>query len=316
MEANFMGGSPGRGRKKLIAFAQQIAYELGRARRALLVPRRLGPWRVATFIPVLATAGVLLGAGILANRGLGRLEPSGVLSRGHSSATRQTSLAAVSSSLGSGTELSVIAQKLAEIEALPVYKRTREDWVALARGHAELGHPKESVIAYRSALALQPSLGRDPVVLSDLRSAGQALEAYRIVINFCEGLLGETGLDLLYQIWLDTRGLPGKEAIAEGALKKLEILSLQASSALRVAIELEVTKSCEKLRSVLGRAAVHADLRAAERLTELKRRSGCGADQSEDCWPCLRGGDLLERALEQARSRPAPPLGRVSDAGP
>jgi serine/threonine protein kinase len=303
------------GSERAVSVEVWARAQLDRARRVWLAPRRFGPWRVRTLVSTVVVGGALVGGLMLVNSYLGRLEPAGVISSAGRARVRQTSLGAVSSTLGSGTELSVIAQKLAEIEALPVYQRTRVDWVTLARGHAELGHPKASVTAYRSALALQPSLARDPVVLADLRGAGQSLDAYRIVINFCEGLLGETGIDLLYQIWLDTRGLPGKEAIAENALKKSEILSLQASSALRVAIELRVTKSCEKLRSVLGRAAIHADQRAAERLVELQLRTGCGADQREDCWPCLRSDDWVAQALEQARSRPAPPLGRALDAG-
>jgi hypothetical protein len=167
------------------------------------------------------------------------------------------------------------------------------------------------VAAYRSVLSVRPGLGEDPELLANLRRAGRDPDAYRIVVNLCETILGRTGLDLLYLIWLDVLDEHGEEAMADMMLKKLEIMRLEASPALRIAIELELGKTCDKMRDVVIRALDSADQRSVERLQQLERRLGCGPRQTDDCWPCLRGDDLLAQALARARSRPAPTLGRA-----
>ncbi len=194
---------------------------------------------------------------------------------------------------------------------MPIYRRTPEHWLELGHAQARLGRHRESVAAYRSVLSVRPGLGADPELLANLRRAGRDPDAYRIVVNLCETVLGRTGLDLLYLIWLDVLAEHGDAAMAEMMLKKLEIMRLEASPALRVAIELELGKNCDRTRDVVIRALDQADQRAVERLEQLQRPLGCGPRLTDDCWPCLRGDDLLTQALARARSRPAPKLGRA-----
>ena len=52
-----------------------------------------------------------------------------------------------------------------------------------------------------------------------------------------------------------------------------------------------------------------ATLGALDRLQQVEAtRTGCGADKSEDCFECVRGGTELQEAITRARSHPAPTL--------
>jgi serine/threonine-protein kinase len=202
-----------------------------------------------------------------------------------------------------------LRKELALIEALPVYKRTEQDWLALARGHARLGQHKEAVAGYRAVLSKRSSYAKDPQTLADLRRAAEDPEAYKIVINMCETRLRKNGLELLYDLWLGTREDDSKAMIAEMAYKKLRILSRRAYPATRIAIDLEFAKGCEKIHGLLPRALKYGDQRSVEALTELSQTTGCGEGGKEDCYPCLRQDDLLREALAKAAERPVPKLG-------
>jgi hypothetical protein len=115
-------------------------------------------------------------------------------------------------------------------------------------------------------------------------------------------------VDLLWDIWLATRKDSRQRPIAELCHKKLNILRRRASKPLRVAIELEFTETCEGYAKLLPKVALEGDARSIPKLAELAQTTGCGADQKEDCYPCLRGSKELEAALSEVRSRPPPDL--------
>ncbi|MGC4068985.1 MAG: serine/threonine-protein kinase [Polyangiaceae bacterium] len=204
-------------------------------------------------------------------------------------------------------------RELARIELLKVYNRTEQDWMLLARGSAVLAHWEECVGAYRALLSLRKDFRRDGALLADLLAASEDPKAFRIVLNLAETVLGRHGLDLLWEMWERERFLLDRKEQAEKVSKKLVILSRRASPALRTAIELTFTTQCEKLQPVLARAANEADARSLSRLRELESRSGCGTEQKEDCFSCLREPPLLEPALATARKNPAPALGTTAE---
>jgi hypothetical protein len=198
---------------------------------------------------------------------------------------------------------------ITRIEALPVYKRTVDDWRDLGAAHHDLGQYPQSVSAYRNAISKRRSLAKDPQLLAHLRRAGRDEDAAIQVITLSETLLlrgGGPGLDLMYQIWEDIRTDPKQVALAERYFKKLVILSQRGSDAAQVAIELHRKKTCEALLEVVGRAASAADRRSLNRLRELERQATCSR---RDCYPCLRSSDALQRAIRRAEQRPGPSLG-------
>jgi hypothetical protein len=230
----------------------------------------------------------------------------------HPNPTKGAPLAAPSSALPSLSK-EEFDREIARIELLKVYLRKESDWMLLARGSAKLGLWEQCAAAYRSLLALRRDLRKDPGLLTDLLDASEDAKAFRVVLNLAESVLGRHGVDLLWEIWERERYLPDRKEQAEKVSKKLVILSRRASPSLRTAIELTFTTSCEKLLPVVERAIADADKRSLPRLLELAKKTGCGAEERDDCFPCLRDGQQLEQAVSTARKTPAPSLGGTQD---
>jgi hypothetical protein len=70
-----------------------------------------------------------------------------------------------------------------------------------------------------------------------------------------------------------------------------------------VAFDVRNVADCEQAKKLLERAKLHADRRAVGPLMRLQEKRGCGKRELEDCWKCLRDGDLLKDALAEARKR-------------
>jgi tetratricopeptide (TPR) repeat protein len=199
--------------------------------------------------------------------------------------------------------------RLKDIEALPAYKRNVKDWLELGALHAKRGDYKASTGAYRNAIQLDKAQARNPVVLGQLRQAAEERRSYRAAITVATTLLGERGMDLLYDLWMSTRDDSKKRLVNDLAYKKLAILRLRgASHALRVRLDLEFVKpgECEPLRKTLERAMRYADERSLDALEALQKTDGCGASKKADCYACLRDTDDLEAAIETAKQHPAP----------
>jgi hypothetical protein len=200
-------------------------------------------------------------------------------------------------------------ERLQDIVALPVYKRNLKDWLELGALYAKAGQWRDSTAAYRNAVQLDKDQRENPELLQAIRTAAEHKRSYEVAINLATTLLGEPGMDLLYDLWMETKHERKKRLIWELAYKKLEILHLtKASKALRVRLELEFAdpEECEPLKKTLERAIRHADQRSIEALTNLKRTDGCGASKKRDCYTCLRDTDDIEAALETAREMVPP----------
>ena len=258
-------------------------------------------WSIAAAVGGLGVLVLLLGT-VVSVAAIASSDPVPVASSGVIPAL------SLSPAVAPGTSRPVASSEIERIEQTPVYKRNIDDWVTLARGYASLNRHRDSALAYRSVLQLERSRRNDPQLLTDLRRAAMDPDAYSLVVNLAEGRagLGETGIDLLWDIWNDLRSTD-QEAQAEAALKKLVILSRRASKPLRVAIELNATDRCEKLVEVVGRAEKVADRRALARLEHIDAKSQC---TEEGCFPCLKGSQSLANAKSRAKSRAAPAMSK------
>ncbi|MGE5784680.1 MAG: protein kinase domain-containing protein, partial [Myxococcales bacterium] len=205
------------------------------------------------------------------------------------------------------------ARQVERIEQIKSYQRTEQDWMLLARGSAQLLRYEQSALAYQALLSLRATLRKDPGLLNDLKTDAQDPKAFRIVTNLAESVLGRHGVDLLWEIWDEQRVDPERKEQSDKLAKKLVILSHSASPALRAAIELTFANQCEKLSAILGRAMNDLDARSSERLAALASNRGCGPAKDEDCYPCLRNGELLAEATERARRTQPPALGKTPD---
>jgi len=205
------------------------------------------------------------------------------------------------------------ARQVERIEQIKSYQRTEQDWMLLARGSARLLRFEQSALAYQALLSLRADLRKDPGLLNDLKTDAQDPRAFRIVTNLAESVLGKHGVDLLWESWNEQRVDPERKEQSDKLAKKLVILSRSASPALRAAIELTFTNQCEKLATILGRAVNDVDARSGERLAALVSKDGCGPKRDQDCYPCLRSGELLPQAIERARRTEPPALGKTPD---
>jgi tRNA A-37 threonylcarbamoyl transferase component Bud32 len=201
-------------------------------------------------------------------------------------------------------------EDLEELLAIPVFKRDRQQWLSIAIGHAQFEEWKQSVAAHRNALQLDPSLKSDPELLQRLRDMALRHEVYDAVANVALNLLGEAGLDLMYDVWLSTREDDSRLAIAQAAQKSLGIFRLRgASPALRVTLALQFAKpgECSEVSKALTDALKYADERAVPELEKLRSTTGCGVNKKRDCYPCIRERSAeLETAIRLAKGRKAP----------
>lgn len=199
-----------------------------------------------------------------------------------------------------------VKREVQRIEALPVYKRRYDDWLALARGTAEMGRYKDSTLAYQAVLSLRASMRDDAQLIRDLHRAAFDADSFDLVVNLAATRLKQRGVDLLWVLWHQFRATKGYEEQSELLARKLVVLSRRASRELRTAIELTATENCEKLEATVQRAVKYSDERSLKSLERLQSTDGCGPKHDQDCYSCLRQGAPLEQAIARAKSKPAP----------
>jgi serine/threonine-protein kinase len=278
--------------RKLVALAQQ-RQSVGK------VTLPMATW-------VLVPVGVLVASTLVLRQGTTDDAPS------LSSVPHFAPVQAPSSSLPTLTQAEA-AKEVERIEQLKVYQRSEIDWMILARGTARLSRHEPCALAYQAVLSLRQDLRKDKGLLFDLLNSAQDPKAFRLVLNLAESVLGRHGVDLIWQMWNQERLDPNRKEQTEKLAKKLVILSHGASPALKVAIDLTFATSCPKLHAILARAANDADSRSLERLSALAVTKGCGPEQNDDCYPCLRDGQLLAQATEKAKKTTAPELGDTAE---
>lgn len=126
-------------------------------------------------------------------------------------------------------------------------------------------------------------------------------------------LPGPVGPDILYDTWVNDPKSPETAKLAQEIIYIDEVRS-KASPALKVELDLLKAPSCESVIDILARAKSDADRRSVATLEKLLSRRGCGFQQSEDCYPCLRRLEMnrksvsIAQAITAARARKAPVL--------
>lgn len=199
--------------------------------------------------------------------------------------------------------------ELEALLAMPVYKRKLPEWRRLGQLHSEAQQWPEAVSAYRNAVQLDKGLAKDPVLLQTFRDLLVKRDCYESVTNVAVNLLGEPGLDLLYDAWQQVKNDKKQRTLTEYLYKQLEIHhSRRASKALKVTLDLEFSSGleCPQLQKIVESGIKYADTRSVSRLEALQDIRGCGFDKQRDCYPCLRENADLQAALQTARETPAP----------
>jgi DNA-binding response OmpR family regulator len=192
---------------------------------------------------------------------------------------------------------------LKELEAILPERRSAEQAFALTEGRARLEAAKSREFA--EGLVQHPERLREKktrrLVLRAARDPVSGPETLRALARIAD----PTAPDLIYQAWVGTQGHTPVTELAQSLLFSNDVRK-RASPALAAALDLRSAESCDAMQSAVERATEQGDRRAFVLLARLTRQTGCGPKKTEDCYPCLRGGDSLKKAIDAARMRPAP----------
>jgi hypothetical protein len=144
--------------------------------------------------------------------------------------------------------------------------------------------------------ALDPNTGRDPEIARIIVAAlGADADASQAAVALMENELGESGVDLLYDLTVKQTQARWKARLNQ-SLTRPEILA-RASAGTRLALDLRSAKTCEAKRALLPRAQREGGPRVLTQLKSLTQTDGCGFLGSGDCWPCLRKDSALQDAI-------------------
>jgi len=199
---------------------------------------------------------------------------------------------------------------LAELSARPEPMRAGNEWLALGRGYAKLGHLSASLAAYQKGVTAKPELSRDPGLLTDVRRAALDTTTSDAALKFAASGLGAGGVDLLYDVWDSSKVVPSRSATSKLARTYLddETVRAKASPALKLLLELGKAQKegCASVKRWLVRAATEGDARVVPALKRFDDRRGCGFLGLSDCYYCLRSSKDLAAAANATAARPAP----------
>jgi serine/threonine-protein kinase len=201
------------------------------------------------------------------------------------------------------------------LESRPDATRGAREWFVLGVARITHGQMPKGLDAYLRASEADRKYADHPRVLRDLMLGVRSTEAWEPALRVAAALPSPAGADILFDVWAGTpKATPATQRARE--LLASDAVRGRASDAVRVAFDLRTAQgmACEARMPVVTRAAQVGDARAFRPLAILAVRSGCGPREKDDCFPCLRKNDALERALARAKETPAPDYTRISAA--
>jgi hypothetical protein len=196
---------------------------------------------------------------------------------------------------------------LAALEQKKPGERSAEEALGLAAG--KMVQAATDAGRLRARLAADPGLAKDPKVIADLRKFAQDPETSRDALAAMAALPGALSADLLYEAWTSTAERSETTELAQALLMSRDVRP-KASPALAIALDIREAETCEANAKLLPRAIEVGDKRAFAPLSRLLRHNGCGPSKRDDCYACIREGDLLKRALTTVKLRREPELVR------
>lgn len=188
---------------------------------------------------------------------------------------------------------------LYKITNLPQDERTSTLTLALEAGH-QAQKEKELREFVKATSGISAPLPASAVarVVEYATSPETMLAAFQEVTQWP----GSTGPDLLYAVWEKAAGGSRAASLAQQLLYSADQRA-KASPALQVALDLRAATSCDDYLRVLPAVVRDGDQRSSATLRYLGHSDGCGTDGKQDCYPCLREGQLLDNALEAVERR-------------
>jgi hypothetical protein len=201
------------------------------------------------------------------------------------------------------------------LESRPDAARGAREWFVLGVARITHGQMPKGLDAYLRASEADRKYAEHPRVLRDLILGVRSTEAWEPALRVAAALPSPAGADILFDVWA---GTPKATTATQRARELLasDAVRGRASDAVRVAFDLRTAQgmACAQRVPIVERAAKVGDARAFRPLAILAVRSGCGTREKDDCFPCLRKSDVLERALTRAKETPAPDYTRIAAA--
>lgn len=193
------------------------------------------------------------------------------------------------------------AEALARIDELPREQRTAALTLALEEGEGVQSRQRFRELV--ASLATNASAS-DQELAQLVEFTGHPATMIDALEELAR-LPGPKGPDLLYTVWERAPGGSRAASLARSLLQG-EDQRGKASAALKAVLELKDGKRCEDYASALPAVLANGDERSLDTLESLRHTEDCGADQRQDCFPCLRKDSLLTDAIEAVKARPAP----------
>jgi hypothetical protein len=192
---------------------------------------------------------------------------------------------------------------IAQIEKRAAAERSVDEVVALSAGRAE--EKRRKIHALVTQAKGDAVFAASDDLAKDLRAAANDPDVARDALQAMAEIPTSLGPDVLHATWAAKKKSDPSRQLAEELLQTVAVRR-KASSALLVVLDARAAESCESAKDALERAEKYGDRRVLSALGRFRAKNGCGDDQREDCFPCLRSDDVLKRATQAVVKR-APP---------
>jgi serine/threonine-protein kinase len=174
--------------------------------------------------------------------------------------------------------------------------------VAMIRVHIKEKQYADAVKSVKSALEVDPGLALDPEIASALWQTVQVRASTDAAFTLLSGPMGAKGADIIYEL-ATTPKVKAEVKLRSSRWLKTDTFQKQSSPALNVLVALENAPGCKQRHALLLRAKNAGDERALNLLQTWQKKDGCGTDKEDDCNPCLREDDVLDKSVDELKKR-------------
>ncbi len=195
------------------------------------------------------------------------------------------------------------AAAVKQLEARPPEMRSSEETLALEAART-IAKQKEIAELTRKIGLVPKLIKEDKDVKARMAEFLDDRSVVPDLIRAYAEMSGEVGADLLYSI-VSGRNDKETERLAEDVLYSKDVRA-KTSKALAVILDLRKAEKCDGVPKLLERAKSDGDRRALIPLMRFHQKRGCGEKKLDDCWPCVREGDLLKDAMVAVQRRSPP----------
>lgn len=189
------------------------------------------------------------------------------------------------------------------LEARRAEELTKSEALTLANARRQREVARAALL--RQKLSRDPGLFQDAGTLAELRRAAEDPLTAPDALGAIADAPGPLSADLLYEMWTGTVIRNSATELARSLVFSKEVRA-KASPELAVALDLRIAETCEQNKALLPRVLEKGDRRSLALLARLSRKFGCGPNKRQDCYPCLREGQIVEEAMAAVKTRREP----------